>query len=48
MKSKEVTIFENVQEFENFILNEVKEMDMTDFFKEPVWTLFWDKHLITK
>lgn len=36
MKSKEVTIFENVQEFENFILNEVKEMDITDFFKEPV------------
>ena len=48
MKSKEVTIFDNVHEFENFILNEVKEMDMPDFFNEPVGTLFWDKHLITK
>ena len=48
MKSKEVTIFDNVQEFENFILNEVKERDMPDFFNEPVGTLFWDKHLITK
>ena len=41
MKSKEVTIFDNVQEFENFILNEVKERDMPDFFNEPVETLFW-------
>ena len=48
MKSKEVTIFDNVQEFENFILNEVKERDMPDFFNKPVGTLFWDKHLITK
>lgn len=48
MKSKEVTIFDNVHEFENFILNEVKERDMPDFFNEPVGTLFWDKHLITK
>lgn len=40
MKSKEVTIFDNVQEFENFILNEVKERDMLDFFNEPVETLF--------
>ena len=32
----------------NFILNEVKERDMPDFFNEPVGTLFWDKHLITK
>lgn len=48
MKSKEVTIFDNVKEFENFILNEVKEMDMPDFFNEPAETLFWDKHLITK
>lgn len=40
MKSKEVTIFDNVQEFENFILNEVKERDMPDFFNEPVETLF--------
>lgn len=45
MESKEVTIFNNVQEFENFILNEVKEKDMTDFFKEPAGTLFWDKHI---
>lgn len=45
MKSKKVTIFDNVQEFENFILNEVKERDMPDFFKEPVGTLFWDKHI---
>lgn len=44
MEIKEVTIFNNVQEFENFILNEVKEKDMTDFFREPVGTLFWDKH----
>lgn len=48
MKSKEVTIFDNVQEFENFILNDVKERDMPDFFNEPIETLFWDKHLITK
>lgn len=48
MKSKEVTIFDNIQEFENFILNEVKERDAPDFFNEPVGTLFWDKHLITK
>ena len=48
MKSKEVTIFDNVHEFENFILNEVKERDAPDFFNEPVGTLFCDKHLITK
>ena len=48
MKSKEVTIFDNVHEFENFILNEVKERDMPDFFNEHAETLFWDKHLITK
>lgn len=45
MKSKEVTIFENVHEFENFILNEVKERDMPDFFNEPTRTLFWDKNI---
>lgn len=45
MEIKEVTIFNNVQEFENFILNEVKEKDMTDFFREPVGTLFWDQHI---
>ena len=40
MKSKEVTIFDNIQEFENFILNEVKERNMPDFFNEPVETWF--------